>query len=192
MEYFRPFRREDNRIAFLECKLFLSKQDPVRQVTTVFQGPSLFGYYIHVQNKRREEGKTAGGVVSGTWALAGSWLCLAFVFATSRPLLCMPEDKWQNKSITYQQRKPATDATEVIFQTDPILPDKSEPQTISAMDYKLVTSLPAFCPVWKALSYFSETVWHTFFLFSIPHPSAVPILPSPASMLPTELTAPPC
>lgn len=83
MEYFRPFRREDNRIAFLECKLFLSKQDPVRQVTTVFQGPSLFGYYIHVQNKRREEGKQLVVLCLGPelWQEAGC------VWHSSLPLL---------------------------------------------------------------------------------------------------------
>lgn len=67
----------------------------------------------------------------------------------------MPKEKRQNKRFTYQERKPATNAREFIFQTDPILLDKSEPPNISAVDYKVVTSLLAFCPVPRVLSYFS-------------------------------------
>lgn len=65
------------------------------------------------------------------------------------------ETNVRTKESHFSRESPTTNAKDFIFQTDPILPDKSEPPNISTMDYKLVTSVLAFCPVPSVLSYFS-------------------------------------
>lgn len=103
------------------------------------------------------------------------------------PQLCMPRDKWQNKRITFQQRKPTTNAREFIFQTDPILPDKSEPPNISAMDYKLVTSLLAFCQrlVFSVILARLDGI-HSF---SSPYPTPTLLLFLPPLLFPAAFSA---
>lgn len=86
-----------------------------------------------------------------------------------------------DRSIPYQQRKPTTNAREFIFQTDPILPDVPEPPNILAMDYKLVTSLLAFCPVPRfTVSLARLCGVCSFSLFPIPHPNTLPARSSPS------------